>query len=194
VAREDKLREIQEALRGDGSRRTVVLYGLGVIGKTQLAVAYAKWHIDNYSAIFWLNIKDEDSLKQSFARVAKQILREYPSAGRLSSVDMKGDLDEVIDAVKEWLSLPYNTRWLMIYDNYDNPKSAKNADPAAVDIRQFLPESYQGSVIITTRSSEVKMGHRIQVIKLENIQDSLKILSNTSNREGLENGRRCLYL
>ena len=82
----------------------------------------------------------------------------------------------------------------MIYDNYDNPKSAKNTDLAVVNIRQFLPESYQGSVIITTRSSEVKIGHRIQVTKLENIQDSLKILSNTLNREGLENGRRCLYL
>jgi hypothetical protein len=126
--------------------------------------------------------------------VARQVLREYPSAGRLSSVDVNGDLDKVIDAVKAWLSLRYNTRWLIIYDNYDNAKSSKNTDPARVDIRQFLPESYQGSVIITTRSSEVKVGHRIQVLKLENIQDSLKILSNTSNREGLENGRRCLYL
>ena len=194
VAREHELREIHESLSGDGSRRTVVLHGLGGIGKTQLAVAYAKRHKDNYSAIFWLNIKDEGSLKQSFARVARQILREHPSAGRLSSVDIKGDLDKVIDAIKGWLSLPYNARWLMIYDNYDNPKSVKNTDLAAVDIRQFLPESYQGSVIITTRSSEVKMGHRIQVTKLENIRDSLKILSNTSNRKGLENGKRCLYL
>ena len=41
---------------------------IGGIGKTQLTVAYAKRHKDNYSAIFWLNIKDEeDSLKQSFA-------------------------------------------------------------------------------------------------------------------------------
>jgi hypothetical protein len=42
--------------------------------------------------------------------VARQILREYPSIGQLSSLDMKGDLDEAIDAVKAWLSLPYNTR------------------------------------------------------------------------------------
>ena len=175
------LTDIHKALSSDGSRRTVVLHGLGGIGKTQLAIAYAKQQKDSYSAIFWLNIKDLDSLKQSFDRVARQILREHPLAGRLSSVDMKGDLDEVIDAVKMWLSLPYNTRWLMIYDNYDNPKSANNTDPAAVDIRQFLPESYQGSVIITTRSSEVAIWHRIHVTKLENIQDSLKILSNTSN-------------
>ena len=135
VARKHELREIHKSLSGGGSRRTVILYGLGDIGKTQLAVAYAKRHKDNYSAIFWLNIKDKDSLKQSFAMVARQILREYPLAGRLSSLDMKEDLDEVIDAVKVWLSLPYNTRWLMIYDNYDNPKSAKNTDLAAVNIR-----------------------------------------------------------
>jgi hypothetical protein len=107
---------------------------------------------------------------------------------------MKENLDEVIDAVKAWLSLPNNTRWLMIYDNYDNPKLPGNMDPAALDIRKFLPESYQGSVIITTRSSQVRIGHTIQIRKLENVRDSLKILSNTSRREGLMNGEDVLHL
>jgi len=188
VAREDELRDIHEALSGDGSRHTVVLHGLGGIGKTQLAVAYAKRHKDNYSAIFWLNIKDEDSLKQSFAKVAKQILREHPLASRLSSVDMK-NLDEVIDAVKTWQGLPYNTRWLMIYDNYDNPKLASNKDIAALDITKYLPEAYQGSVLVTTRSSEVEIGHLVHVTKLGDVRDSLKILSTTSRREGLTDGK-----
>ncbi|KAF8846559.1 kinesin light chain 1 [Acephala macrosclerotiorum] len=185
VAREEELLEMHRTLSGDGSRRTVILHGLGGIGKTQLSVAYAKRHKDSYSAIFWLNIKDEDSLKQSFAKVARQISREHPSASRLSNVDTSENLDEVVDAVKAWLSLPHNTRWLMIYDNYDNPKVTDNMDPAAVDIQKFLSESYQGSVIITTRSSLVKIGHRIQITKLENLQDSLEILSNASNRKGL---------
>ena len=154
------------------------------MGKTQLAVAYAKRHKNNYSAIFWLNIKDEDSLKQSFARVARQILREYPSARWLSSVDLK-NLDQVIDAVKAWQGLPYNTRWLMIYDNYDNPKLASNKDPAAVDIAQFLPDVYQGSVLITTRSSQVQIGHLIRITKLQDLRDSLQILSNASYRKGV---------
>jgi len=188
VAREDELRDIHEALSGDGSRRTVILHGLGGIGKTQLAVTYAKRHKDNYSAIFWLNIKDEDSLKQSFAKVAKQIFRQYPLASRLSNININ-NLDEVIDAVKAWQGLPYNTRWLMIYDNYDNPKLASNKDPAAVDITKYLPEAYQGSVLVTTRSSEVEIGHLIQVTKLEDVCDSLKILSSTSYREGLTDGK-----
>lgn len=188
MAREDELREIHKALSGDGSRHTVVLHGLGGIGKTQLAIAYAKRHKDNYSAIFWLNIKDEDSLRQSFAAVVRQILREYPSARGLSTIDIK-NLDDVIDAVKAWLSLLYNTRWLIIYDNYDNPRLASNKDPAAVDITKYLPEAYQGSVLITTRSSQVQIGHLIQVTKLGDLRDSLAILSNASRREGLIDGK-----
>ncbi|KAH7370786.1 putative vegetative incompatibility protein HET-E-1 [Rhexocercosporidium sp. MPI-PUGE-AT-0058] len=80
VAREDELSRIHTALRSDGSRRAVVLQGLGGIGKTQLSIAYAKRHKDDYSAIFWLNIKDKDSVKQSFAKLAKQISREHPRA------------------------------------------------------------------------------------------------------------------
>ena len=72
VAREEELAEIHRMLRGDGSRRTVVLHGLGGVGKTQLAIAYAKRHKDNYSAVFWFNIKDEDSLRQSFAKAANK--------------------------------------------------------------------------------------------------------------------------
>ncbi len=188
MAREAELREIHKALSGDGSRHSVILYGLGGIGKTQLAIAYAKRHKDNYSAIFWLNIKDEDSLKQSFARVARQILREYPLARGLCTIDIK-NLDDGIDAVKAWLSLPYNTRWLIIYDNYDNPRLASNKDPAAVDITKYLPETYQGSVLITTRSSQVQIGHLVQVTKLRDLRDSLTILLNTSRREGLMDGK-----
>ena len=179
-------------LRSDGSRRTVVLHGLGGIGKTQLSIAYAKRRGDGCSAIFWLNIKDEDSLKQSFAKIARQILRQHPSASWLSNIDFKENLDRVIDAVKTWLSLPDHTRWLLIYDNYDNPKVASNMNPTAVDIEEFLPEAYQGSVIVTTRSSQVDIGYPIHLRKLRDVQESLDILSYTSRREGLPTSKDTL--
>ena len=77
----------------------------------------------------------------------------------------------------------------MIYDNYDYPKLPGNQDSTAVDIQKFLSESYQGSVIITTRSSQVKIGHLIHVRKLEDVSDSLEILSSTSGREGLKSSK-----
>jgi len=182
VGRQDELQNISTALVGDGSRHTAILHGLGGIGKTQLAVAYATQHKDNYSAILWLNIQDEASIKQSFAVAAKRILRHQPLAKYLSTVDLTGNLDDIVDAVLAWLSEPQNTRWLAIYDNYDNPRVPSNHDLNAVDIRRFLPDSYQGSVIITTRSSEVRQGRRVLVRKLESKQESVDILSNASRR------------
>jgi AAA ATPase domain len=189
VAREDELSAIHRTLKGDGSRRAVVLHGLGGIGKTQLSIAYAKRHKDNYSAIFWLNIKDEDSLKQSFAKLAKQISREHPSAISMSNLEINQNLDKLVEFVKSWLSLPNNTRWLMIYDNYDTPKLSGGTDPTAVDIRKFLPESYQRSIIITTRLSEVRIGQSTQIRKLGDVHDSLEILSTVSRRKGLIMGK-----
>jgi hypothetical protein len=190
VARKIELVEMHKALSSDGSRRTVVLHGLGGIGKTQLSIAYAKRHKDDYTGIFWLNTKDENSIKQSFVKVAKQISREHPSALRLSNVDTNENLDEVIDAVKAWLSLPNNTRWLMIYDNYDNPRLPSKTNPTTVDIRKYLPESYQGSIIITTRSSQLRVGQSIPIRKLRDVYDSIEILSNVSRREGLRSGKK----
>jgi hypothetical protein len=188
IAREEELSGIHKTLGGDGNRQTVVLHGLGGIGKTQLTVAYAKRHKADYSAIFWLNGKDEGSLKQSFARVARRILQDHPSASRLSAVKEDSSLDEMVAAVKRWLDHPKNTRWLIIYDNYDNPRLRSNTDPTAVDLRGFLPEADHGSVIITTRSSQVKLGHRIKVGKLEDMRDSLEILSHTSGRGNAVDG------
>ena len=194
VAREQELSDIWKALSCSDARRVVVLHGLGGIGKTQLTIAYAKRHRTEYSAFFWINSKDEDSIKQSFAKVARRILREYPSASRLAAVDMTGKLDEVVDAVLQWLSLPQNTQWLIAYDNYDNPKLSGQTNRTAVDIRQFLPEAYHGSIIITTRSSQVDIGKRMRVEKIKDVRHSLEILSHASGRQGVLKGTYIIQL
>ncbi|KAF2719286.1 kinesin light chain 1 [Polychaeton citri CBS 116435] len=193
IARERELREVHAELNDGGARRTVVLQGLGGIGKTQLAIAYAVRHKEDYSAFLWVNAKDEDTLKSSYVQVVKRIIREHPTMIRLANVDTHANLDEVVDEVKAWLSLPKNSRWLMVFDNYDNPKVSEYNDPTAFDLRQYLPETYQGSVIITTRSAKIKHGHILQVNKLENLQDSLEMLR-TSSGGTLTNDPNALQL
>lgn len=191
IAREAELVKMHAILNGDSSPRMVVLHGLGGMGKTQLSIAYAKRHKDNYSAIFWLDMSNKDSLKHSFAVVAKQIFKERLSASQIGNFTTYNNLDNMVDAVKGWLNLSNNTRWLIIYDNY-NPNFSGNIDPAAVDIRDYLPASHQGSIIITTRSWRETIGYNIRIGKLENIRDSLKILCNASCREGLIDGKDLL--
>jgi hypothetical protein len=188
VGREEELAQMREQLPCNDSRKIVVLHGLGGIGKTQLAVAYAKRYRNDYSAVFWLNSKDQDTLKQSFANIAKRIFHDRLSSMHLKTVAESGDLDEAVNAIKRWLSNFGNNRWLLVYDNYDAPKLAGNKDPGGFDIRPFFPDAHQGAIIITTRSSQVKMGHLIPMRKLQDIQHGLEILSHTSRRRGLSNG------
>ena len=191
VARQRELDAMHEALHDSFDRRAVTLYGLGGIGKTQLAIAYAKAHRSEYSAIFWLNIKDEISVKQSYTRIARQILREYPQAGQFGAIMDESRLDEAtaVAAVKRWLEHTKNTQWLMIFDNYDNPRMSGDADSSAVNIEEFLPEAYHGSMIITTRSARVNIGQPLRVTKMEDVRDSLRILSDASGREDAMKGQ-----
>jgi hypothetical protein len=101
LAREEELVETRKILSGDGSYRTVVLHGLGGVGKREA-------HKEN--------------------------------------------LHKVIGAVKEWLTLSDDMRWLTIHDSYDSPKLAGNTLHGSGDSR-YLLESYQSSVIIIPRPS-----------------------------------------
>src|SRR5262249_39556788 len=88
IGREDELNEVSTRLQHDGLRHTVILHGLGGVGKTQLAIAYEKQYRNKYSAIFWINSKDEDTFKQSFIKSAQRIL-EYHPCGYASQICLR---------------------------------------------------------------------------------------------------------
>jgi hypothetical protein len=179
---------MRKVLIGRTGRQAITLHGLGGIGKTQLAIAYTKIHRHDYSAIFWLNIKDEISVMQSYSQLAQRILQDCSSASHLGVFTDDKKRDEVMAAVKRWLEHANNTQWLMVFDNYDNPKVSGHADPGTIDIQHFLPKAHHGSVLVTTRSSKVSIGHRMKVGKLEDVRDSLQILSDASYREDTIDG------
>ncbi|KAF2813521.1 uncharacterized protein BDZ99DRAFT_412343 [Mytilinidion resinicola] len=185
VGRDEEIDKIHEELQYDGSRKTVVVHGLGGMGKTQLALAYALRHRDQYSAVFWVNSKDVDTLKQGYATAAKRIFCDHPSLIHLKAIAGGSDLDEAMEAVKRWLSKSQNDRWLIIYDNYDTPKLPGCDDAGTFNIRPFLPEAHHGAVLITTRSSQLRLGSLVAVKKMQNIEHSLEILSHASGRNGL---------
>jgi hypothetical protein len=189
VGRDEHIVKISQALQYDGSRKTAIVHGLGGMGKTQLVLAYEKRHRVEYSAVFWINSKNIDTLKQGYLAAASRIYREHPSLVHLKTVAEGGSLDDAVEAVKRWLSHSRNNQWLVIYDNHDTPKLPGHNEPGTFDIRRFLPEADHGAILITTRSSQLELGSPVAVKKLQNIEHSLEILSQKSKRGGLSLGK-----
>ncbi|KAK1948852.1 hypothetical protein LY78DRAFT_709072 [Colletotrichum sublineola] len=185
VARQEELQRLHKALEWTGERRTVVLHGLGGMGKTQTTNEFAKKHRDEYSAVIWLDARDTTTLKQGYRHLAKRIERETLCLPYVRNAITNGDHDEIVESAMRWLDEPKNNRWLVIYDNYDDVTIQNRDVSKAYDIRPFLPETEHGAILITTRSSSVRLGERVQLGKLADLKDSLEILASTSGRTDL---------
>lgn len=133
-------------------QKTVVLHGLGGMGKTQLAVEFARRHHQQFTSVFWLDGRSEDRLKQSVANAASRVPEgQIAEMSRLYSKSGSGDSDVVVRDMMNWLNEPNNTDWLLIFDNIDREYQQDNADPDAYDVRRYLPGADHGSILITTR-------------------------------------------
>ena len=166
----------------------MVLHGLGGIGKSQLAIEFAKKHRSDYTAVFWLNAKTEDTLKRSFSANARRLPKDFLNQELLNGPQNEETLSSVLHEMKTWLCLPGNDRWLLIYDNVDNPQIPDNKRQLAYDIRPYFPEAHQGSILVTTRWRTLKIGHPIEVTKLSNDEESISLLVRMSGRAIEEGG------
>lgn len=82
--------------------------------------------------------------------------------------------------VHQWLSDTKNTRWLLIFDNYD--------DPGQFQIKNFYPLASHGAIVVTTRRPDRVAGKLIRVQPLRRVEESLAILRSRSKRENTESG------
>ncbi|MFC1443143.1 FxSxx-COOH system tetratricopeptide repeat protein [Streptacidiphilus sp. N1-10] len=129
----DQLREQQ------GGRSTVVLptpqtlYGLGGVGKTQIALEYAHRFMADYDLVWWIEAEEPEQVAVSLTDLARRLeLRVGENAS------------ENADLVKETLRLgthPKARRWLLIFDNADDP----------ANIVRYFPGG-PGDVLVTSRN------------------------------------------
>ncbi|KAF8468449.1 hypothetical protein BDZ91DRAFT_111539 [Kalaharituber pfeilii] len=122
----------------------VVLYGMGGVGKTQLALEYVYRHSGDYSSVFWINAASEQTMKISITHIMQQLIKhhaklsdkpDYKHIGQLLgmackldstglfTVQQSSEEQHVINAVKEWLTAKDNTKWLLVFDNLDDLES-----------------------------------------------------------------------
>jgi ATP/maltotriose-dependent transcriptional regulator MalT len=182
IGRDRELEQLRTWLTPRPKRQNVVaLCGLGGMGKTQLSIQFARKFVDTYSSVFWLNGKDENTLKAGLAALAAQVVENYtpPSVNDAQEQEQ----ERMAQQARQWLSRPDNDRWLVVYDNYDDPRLPGMDSSTGYDIRHFFPHRAHGSILITTRSPRLTYAKQLRLNKIDNIDQSLSILATRSGRE-----------
>ncbi|KAL2812237.1 nucleoside phosphorylase domain-containing protein [Aspergillus cavernicola] len=178
IGREEELSSLWKHLQPASSqtRKVAVLHGLGGIGKTQLAIHFARQHKNEFTAIFWLSGKDRSALVSSLSSCFPRIQGQ--------SVDVKAINEEEAvqraNQVLRWLAKPGNTRWLIIFDNIDQYSPLEAHGDCEYDIYNFFPSADHGSIIITSRLQILtELGKPFPVHKLLH-EDATQLLLQSS--------------
>jgi NB-ARC domain len=105
------------------------LYGLGGVGKTQLVLEYAHRYAADYDLVWWIPSENALTIPATLARLA-------PKLGLASQAGQ----EELADAVLE--ALRGRDRWLLVFDNAEQPE----------DLVRWQPAGSGGRVLVTSRN------------------------------------------
>jgi hypothetical protein len=165
-----------------GRRKVVVVHGLGGIGKTQLAVEFARKHDHRFSAVFWLDGSLEANLKQSFVDVAQRLPRdELTIDGAAQRSNAAVEAEVAVRECQRWLSISSNAHWLLLIDNVDRDHYDQD-DPQAYNVQKYFPHADHGSVLITSRMASLQrlgLGVKVGTVAAEQAR---AILENNAGR------------
>ncbi|KAM7213640.1 hypothetical protein V8F06_010961 [Rhypophila decipiens] len=201
VGRKSHLKQLHDHLcksngtsSGSGGPQTkvAVLHGMAGAGKTQLSLALAEQHKNDFASVIWIDASSARNTLVSFRVFAQRLLDhkaekdarkrllakfhigEYVSStGHVSADD--NDLPKIAKCVVDFLQAENETfTWLMVMDNLDKLDD--------YPLSNYLPQnSPRGKVIITTRLTAVtNFGYPIEVVPIEE-ESGIQILLNAAH-------------
>jgi hypothetical protein len=188
IGREADLELLKTCLAPDTGtmrRQFCVIHGLGGLGKTQVAIEFARLNKHAYSSVFWLDGTTEESLIQSILRMETRIPRKDSRVNGERAATFSESKAKAIELL-QWFLLSENDKWLLIYDNVDrtsfNAPENSTESLSAYDISEYFPSGDVGSIIITTRLRRLAvLGKSLQLRKLGK-EESLAILEKHSSK------------
>lgn len=143
-----KVKKVLDPREGEDTLRVMAIYGLGGVGKTQLALHYANSSINLYDVVAWIPSETQIKMTQALSDFAKKL-------GLLKG-DVTDDNCHASSKVRDWLNVS-GRRFLLIFDNVHQ-----------IDLLlQVWPASSRGSILVTTRSPSVASKRATEILHLQ---------------------------
>ncbi|MER7851250.1 MULTISPECIES: FxSxx-COOH system tetratricopeptide repeat protein [unclassified Streptomyces] len=108
------------------------LYGLGGVGKTQVALEYVHRFMADYDLVWWISSEQSDDVVASLAELAVRL-------GAQGGEDMAAASKEAVDLLRRGVP---SDRWLLVFDNADDPET----------LRRRFPQGGSGHILVTSRN------------------------------------------
>ncbi|KDN70942.1 hypothetical protein CSUB01_08159 [Colletotrichum sublineola] len=141
-------------------RRHLRIWGMGGVGKTQIALRFRDLCESRFSSVFWINAATENSIYESFRVVTAEVF-----GGEHNRPNIEG--------VCRWLAQS-KEEWLLIFDNNDK-----------VDVSKYLPAGDNGNILFTSRQSNMSPSldaNQTFAVDVMNEEDALALLQRASKR------------
>ncbi|MEV0492629.1 FxSxx-COOH system tetratricopeptide repeat protein [Streptomyces atratus] len=149
------LERLRDQLRGGGRSNQhlpQVLYGLGGVGKTQVAREYAHRFRADYDLVWWVEAEQPDRVVSSLAELAERMdLR----AGEVVAEAARAALNALRSGA------PY-ARWLLVFDNVEDLDQALALFP---DETGPLSSGLYGHILATCRNKPISS--RVEAVEVE---------------------------
>ena len=132
TGREQLLLELRAQLgRGVSVLLPQALYGLGGVGKSQLALEYVHRFATDYELVWWISAEQTSLIRSSLADLGARL-------DVATEDDTTKTIANVLDALRQ--GRPFR-RWILVFDNADAPEA----------VEEYLPYP-TGHVLITSRN------------------------------------------
>ncbi|KAL8786507.1 MAG: hypothetical protein Q9213_002734 [Squamulea squamosa] len=158
IGREEQLKSIWEHLqiRDDRSLRSVVIWGIGGVGKTSLASVFVaeQRKADNYDAILWLHSESHTRLLENYTDVAVGL--NLPGANR------GADHESNYVQVRRWLGKTGELNPVMLAESFKAPGQVYKVELHTLDPEKSLElfddvrKTHAGSDSNTDEAKDVK--------------------------------------
>ncbi|ROW01599.1 hypothetical protein VSDG_02235 [Cytospora chrysosperma] len=117
---------------GDISRKEFHIWGMGGVGKTQIALKFAEECEQQNYQIFWIDATDVVTIQQSYRRIAQRLLPDADQEG-------SGAIQKVL------AKLETSDNWLLVFDNAPDRGLA-----------QYTPDGNRGNIFYTSRHKHLE--------------------------------------